>query len=81
METMTLGLVLRIQAALFVMTLSLQLHLKYFICIMLFWIGIVLPILLSAVKGYEQCPFYIIFRVINEFLSTLNFYHSFVCCI
>jgi len=49
METMTLGLVLRIQAALFVMTLSLQLHLKYFICIMLFWIGIVLPILLSDV--------------------------------
>jgi len=49
METMTLGLFLRIQAALFVMTLSLHLHLKYFICIMLFWIGIVLPILLSDV--------------------------------
>jgi len=24
---------------------------------MLFWIGIVLPILLSIVKGYEQCTF------------------------
>jgi len=56
METMTLGLFLRIQAAPFVMTLSLQLHFKSFICIMLFWIGIVLPILLSVVGCLLSIP-------------------------